>query len=152
LKLENVKNNSIIIITVNIIPIAIEAIMIRLLIVADQPSVRKGLQMRLAAETDFSVIGEASDSGVALDLARTLCPDIVLIDMDMPHMDGIALTGELHQFCPQAALIILSINDDVSTCARAENAGATALIAKSMPADTLLTTIRHTAHFLSGGV
>jgi DNA-binding NarL/FixJ family response regulator len=122
--------------------------MIHLLIVADQPSVRKGLQMRLAAEMDFSVIGEASDRETAIELARSLCLDIVLIDMDMPHTDGIALTSELHQLCPQASLIVLSINDDVVTRARAQQAGAAAFIAKSNPDDILLTTIRQTAYGL----
>ncbi len=120
--------------------------MIRLLIVADQPSVRKGLQMRLAAEIDFSVIGEASDCEAAVELAQSLCPDIVLIDIDMPHIDGIGLTQKLHQLCPQTSLIILSIQDDIFTCAKAKNAGAVAFIAKSMPADTLLQTIREVAH------
>lgn len=119
--------------------------MIYLLIVADQPSVRKGLKMRLAAEIDFSVIGEASDSAVALELAQSLCPDIVLIDMDMPSMDGIALTSDLHRVCPQASVIVLSIQDDVSTCAQAQNAGAAAFIVKSMPGDVLLSTIRQFA-------
>jgi len=119
--------------------------MIHILIVADQPSVRKGLKMRLAAEIDFCVIGEASDSAVALDLAQSLCPDIVLIDMDMPNTDGIALTSEMHQLCPNTDLITLSIRDDAATCAQAQQAGAAAFIAKSMPADILLTTIRQTA-------
>ena len=129
----------------------IGAMMIRLLIIADQPPVRKGLQMRLAAELDFSVIGEASDSAVALELAQALCPDIVLIDVDMPNIDGIALTAEMHQICPEASLIILSMHDDVFTCTRASEAGARAFIAKSNPADILLTTIRQVAHTFSGG-
>src|SRR5512143_4314727 len=57
-----------------------EAEMIRLLIVDDQPAVRKGLQMRLAVEPDLSVVGEASDGEVAVELAQALGPDIVLMD------------------------------------------------------------------------
>ena len=125
--------------------------MIRLLIVEDQPAVRKGLLMRLAAEADLLVVGEASDGEAALDLAVCHCPDVVLIDIEMPGMDGIATASAFHSIYPQAAVIILSMHDDVLTRSRAEEAGAVAFVGKSMPADTLLTTIRQVAHFIPGG-
>jgi len=120
--------------------------MIRLLIVADQPAMLKGLHMRLAAEPDLSVIGEALDSETALNLATSLCPDIVLIDADMPHNQGIATAEALHQGCPKARVIILSIHDDALLCKRAQDAYAAAFVIKSLPADTLLTAIRQVAH------
>ena len=116
--------------------------MIRLLIVEDQPGVRRGLQMRLAAETDFSVIGEATDGQAALDLTTSLRPDVVLMDVDMPRLDGIATASALRLMCPQTSVIMLSFRDDVLTRRLAEQAGAAAFVAKSMPADTLLTAIR----------
>jgi DNA-binding NarL/FixJ family response regulator len=116
--------------------------MIRVLIVDDQPAVRKGLLMLFAAAADLRVVGEAADSQSALELAVSLCPDIILVDVEMPHMDGIATAATLHGICPQASIIILSFHDDAPTRARAEDAGAAAFVAKSMPADTLLTTIR----------
>jgi DNA-binding NarL/FixJ family response regulator len=120
--------------------------MIRLLIVGDQPAVRKGLHMVLDAEVDLSVIGEVSDSETVLALATSLCPDIVIIDIDMLHMDGIDMARTLHQLCPQISIIILSLRDDLLTCTRAEDAGATAFVVKSMPTDTLPKTIRQVAH------
>ena len=120
--------------------------MIRVLIVDDQSAVRKGLQMRLAAEPDMAVIDEATDGEVALDLARSQCPDVVLMDVEMPRMDGITTASALHAICPRAFIIMLSIHDDALTRARAEEAGAAAFVAKSMPADTLLATIRQVAH------
>jgi DNA-binding response OmpR family regulator len=99
---------------------AIGAIMIRLLIVEDQPGVRKGLLMRLR-------------------------PDVVLMDVEMPRMDGIVATRALRRIRPQAAVIMLSIHDDALTRALACDAGAAAFVAKSMPADTLLTMIRQVA-------
>lgn len=120
--------------------------MIRLLIVADQPAMRKGLHMRLAAEPDLSVIGEALDCEAALNLTTSLCPDIVLIDADMPRDQGIATAEALHQVCPQARVIILSIHDDAQLCQRAQEAYAAAFVTKSLPAETLLTTIRQVAH------
>jgi DNA-binding NarL/FixJ family response regulator len=125
--------------------------MIRLLIVEDRPAVRKGLLMRLAAEVDLSVIGEASDGEAALDLASCLCPDVVLIDIEMQGMDGIATARALHSIYPHTSVIILSMQDDALTRSRAEDAGAAAFVSKSMPADTLLTTIRQVAHFIPGG-
>jgi len=116
--------------------------MIRLLIVAEQPAIRKGLNMRLAAEADLTVIGEAADCETALALAISHCPDIALVDADMTVSDGIGVANILHTVCPKTSVIILSIHDDMRTCKRAEEAGAAAIVIKSLPADTLLTTIR----------
>jgi DNA-binding NarL/FixJ family response regulator len=125
--------------------------MIRLLIVEDQPAVRKGLLMRLAAEPDLLVVGEAPDGAAALDVAACLCPDVVLIDIEMPDMDGIATASALRSIYPHASVIILSMHDDALTRSRAKEAGVAAFVGKSMPADTLLTTIRQVAHFIPGG-
>jgi DNA-binding NarL/FixJ family response regulator len=117
----------------------------RLLIVEGQPAVRKGLCMLLDAQPDLLVIGQAPDCEVALNLAMSLAPDVILIDGEMPHMDGIAVAGALHSICPQASVIVLSLHDDALRRERAEDAGAAAFVAKSMPAETLLTTIRQVA-------
>lgn len=105
---------------------------------------RQGLLMRLAVEKDFAVIGEAADCQTAQDLAGALRPDVVLIDMDTPHVNGIAIAALLCRLCPQVAVIMLSLHDD--SCARkiAADAGAAAFVAKSLPADALLTAIRDT--------
>lgn len=116
--------------------------MIRLLIVENQPGVRKGLEMRLSAEADFAVIGEATDGAAALDLAASLRPDVVLMEVDMPRLDGIAMVRALRSICPDASIIMLSFKDDTHTRSLAEQAGAAAFVAKSMPADALLTAIR----------
>ena len=119
--------------------------MIRVLIVDDQPAVRQGLRMRLAAEPDLEVVGEAADGEVALSCAQALCPDVVLMDVEMPGMDGIAATDTLRKLCPSTAVIVLSMYDDARTRARAEGAGAAAFVGKSLPTDTLLATIRQVA-------
>jgi DNA-binding NarL/FixJ family response regulator len=119
--------------------------MIRLLIVDDQPTVRKGLRMRLTAEPDLQVVGEASDGKVALSLAQMLNPDVVLMDVEMPHADGIATTKALHTAYPHMAVIMLTIHDDAHTRERAQQAGAVAFVPKSFPTDRLLATIRQVA-------
>ena len=116
--------------------------MIRLLIVEDLPGVRQGLLMRLAAEADFDVIGEAADAQTTLRLATLLCPDVVLMDIDMPRLDGMATANALRALCPDVSVIMLSFQDDVLTRQLAEQAGAVAFVTKSVPAETLLATIR----------
>jgi DNA-binding NarL/FixJ family response regulator len=117
--------------------------MIRLLIVESRTAVRKGLHMRLAAESDLSVVGEASDGQTAVALTSALHPDIVLMDAEMPLGD--ATVNAFCMICQQAPVIILSMHDDALTRARAQEAGAVAFVAKSMPADTLLSAIRQVA-------
>ena len=97
--------------------------MIRIVIVEDQPGVRQGLRMLLDAESDLSVIGEASDGEDALMLAASLGPDVVLMDVEMRRMDGIAATTALHQAFPRIPIILLSIHDDAGTRARVDGAG-----------------------------
>ena len=119
--------------------------MIRLVLVDDQPSVRQGLRMRLTAEPDMMVVGEASNGREAIILVQQLAPDIVLMDVEMPEMDGIEATAMMRASIPQSAVVMLSIYDDVSTRARAHAAGAAAFVNKSGVVDVLLATIRHAA-------
>ena len=119
--------------------------MISLLIVADQAAMRKGLHMRLTAEPDLCVVGEALDDETALNLALSLCPDIVLIDTDMQHSQGIAIAETLHHACPNTRVIIISIHDDALLCQRAQDASAAAFVTKSLPANTLIDAIRQVA-------
>ena len=119
--------------------------MIRLLIVDDQATVRQGLHMLFATTPDISVVGEAGCGESAVDLAALLYPDVVLMDVEMPGMDGIATTQAVHRISPRTGIIVLSIHDDDHTRARAQHAGAAAFVAKSMPPDTLLAAIRRVA-------
>jgi DNA-binding NarL/FixJ family response regulator len=116
--------------------------MIRLLLVDDQSIVRQGLRMRLLMEPDIVVIGEASSGEQALELVQVLSPDIVLMDVEMPGMDGITATTALRATTPQSAVVMMSIHDDARTRARAEAAGATAFVEKSGTLEVLLATVR----------
>lgn len=124
--------------------------MLRIFIVEDQPAVRKGLRMLLEAQADLRVVGEASDCETALERATPLRPDVILMDLEMPHVDGFATAETLHLVCPQASIVLLSFRDDAPTRARAQSAGAAAFVTKAMPPEVLLTTLRRVSRARSG--
>jgi len=119
--------------------------MIRLLLVDDQAAVRRGLRMRLALEADFVVAGEAEDGASALALMRELHPDVVVMDAQMPGMDGIIATVALRAAFPEAAVVILSLHDDLATRKQATAAGATAFLSKHAADTTLVDVLRRAA-------
>jgi DNA-binding NarL/FixJ family response regulator len=119
--------------------------MIRVVVVDDQPTVRQGLQMRLALEADIDVVGEAGDGAAAVNVAAALRPDVVLMDVEMPHGDGITATAALRASIPHCAVVMLSLHDDAQTQARARAAGAAAFVAKHDGETTLLAAIRQAA-------
>lgn len=118
--------------------------MIKILLVDDDPNIRRGLRMNLALEPDFSVVGEAGDGWEALRLARELQPDVVVIDVRLPSLDGLGAAERLRQSQPQCAVIILTLYDEPSNRARAEQIGVTAFLSKGKSADELKQTIRKT--------
>jgi DNA-binding NarL/FixJ family response regulator len=123
--------------------------MIKLLLVDDQPIVRQGLRMRLLMEPDIAVIGEASSGEQALMLVESLAPDIVLMDVEMPAMDGISATAALRDAQAHSAVVMLSTHDDIHTRTRAQAAGAVAFVEKRGAVEVLLATIRKAAEHLS---
>lgn len=115
------------------------------LIVDDQPAVRSAVRDWLAYDTDLDIVGQAGDGTAALALAQELQPDIVLIDIKMPNLDGIATATALRQVAPQAQVIILTIYDDLASRAMAQAAGVAAFVAKHDSVDALLAAIREVA-------
>src|SRR5437868_12969831 len=99
--------------------------------------------MRLTLESDITVVGEASNGREAMTLVQQLAPDIVLMDVEMPEMDGIEASAVMRASTPQSAVVMLSIYDDVST--RAHTAGAAAFVNKSGAIEVLVATIRQAA-------
>ncbi|MEK3720510.1 response regulator transcription factor [Paenibacillus sp. FSL H8-0034] len=120
--------------------------MIKLCIVDDHAVVRSGLMMLLNAKEDMEVIGEASEGNEAIELALRLHPDVVLMDLSMPHgKDGLTAAKELKQVSPDIAILILTMHDDDEYLFRAIHAGASGYILKTAPHDELLTAIRSVA-------
>ena len=118
---------------------------VRLLLVDDRSSVRRGLRIWLALEPDLEVVGEACGGAEAISLTQALRPDVVLMDIEMPGMDGISAATALRSVAPQSAVVILTIHDDATTRARAQEAGAAAFVAKHRMEETLLAEIRRVA-------
>jgi len=104
--------------------------------------------MRLLLEPDIAVVGEASNGTEALALVQQLCPDVVLMDIEMPDMDGISTTAVLRTIVPQSVVVMLSIHDDSMTRAQAQRAGAMAFVEKRGSMEALLAAIR-SAHSLA---
>ena len=118
---------------------------IRLFLVDDEHHVRQGLRMRLGMEPDMTVVGEASDGGSAIDAVSMMEPDVVLMDIHMPVLDGIEATAALRDVAPGCAVVMLSMHDDAETRARAREAGAAGFVAKHEIERTLAATIRSAA-------
>ena len=116
--------------------------MIRVVLVDDQPHVRRGLRMRLGLEPDLTVVGEAGDGEAALQVARLVAPDVVIMDVEMPVLDGIAAAERLRAVAPRCSIVMLSLYDDAQTRARAASAGACAFVAKTKMDEALVDAIR----------
>lgn len=117
----------------------------RILIVDDEAPIRRGLTMRLHAEPDMEVVGEASDGLIAIDSAYKLKPDIVLMDVRMPGLDGLSAGALILAQNSGVQVILLTMHDDVRVRAEAERMGAAGVVAKQMIEEELLDTIRITA-------
>ena len=115
--------------------------MIRLLLVEDEPLVCQGLRMWLGQVRGVLVVGEAHSEVEALQLARQLAPDVVLLDLSLPPNQGIAATAALRAALPQAAIVFLSLHDDASRRAEARAAGAYAFVGKQEGLTALLAAI-----------
>jgi CheY-like chemotaxis protein len=118
---------------------------IRLLIVDDEARVREGLRMRLASEPDLELVGESGDGATALRLAQELRPDVIVIDVLMPGMDGLQAIRLLQPAEPASRVLAFSVRDDLTTRREAASAGAAAFVAKQEGPDLLLATIRDLA-------
>lgn len=116
--------------------------MIKLLLADDDVTVRKGLRMRFALEPDVEVVGEAADGVSAVEQAAICGCDVVVMDLQMPRMDGISATAEVRKSCPGVAVVMLSLFDDPDTRVQAESAGACCFVGKHEPTEALLRAVR----------
>ena len=116
--------------------------MIRVLAIDDHPLVREGIAALIGLEEDMELVGEASNGREALELFRKHRPDITLMDLQMPEMNGIDTTGAIRGEFPDARIIILTTHPGDVQVSRALKAGARGYILKGMLRKELLETIR----------
>jgi DNA-binding NarL/FixJ family response regulator len=114
---------------------------VKLLLVDDHPLVRDGVRVRLEAVPHFEVVGEAGDADAALQAARTLSPDLALMDIGMRGMNGIALTEKFAEAFPEIAVLVLSMHDNLEYVRQVIRAGARGYVLKDAPASELVEAI-----------
>ncbi len=119
--------------------------MIRVLLVDDQLLIRQGIQTLLDLEPDLTVVGAASNGREALDAVERLQPDVVLMDVRMPVMDGVAATRELGQRHPHVGVIILTTFDDDEYIFEGLKAGARGYLLKDISSDEMAQAVRAVA-------
>jgi DNA-binding NarL/FixJ family response regulator len=121
---------------------------IRVVIADDQPLVRSGLTMILEGEADIDVVGEAADGATALDLVAATSPDVLLLDVQMPRMDGLAVVEKVAASDVPTRVLMLTTFDLDEYVYRAMRAGASGFLLKDMPGEDIVSAIRKAA----GGV
>ena len=114
---------------------------IKLLLVDDHPVVRRGISSCLARQERLSIVGEAADGIEAVRKAKELSPDIVLMDIDMPHMDGLAVTELLRKELPGVKVLILSMHSNTDYVLRIIQSGARGYILKAASPEELVRAI-----------
>lgn len=114
----------------------------RLALVDDNHLVREGLRDMLADEPDIEVVGEAADGREAVDLCSRLQPDLVLMDVRMPNMDGLASTREVKRRYPKTSVLMVTAHDDPDYLLEALKAGAAGYVLKDATQDEIIAAVR----------
>jgi two-component system response regulator DegU len=114
----------------------------KIVIIDDHQLFREGVKRILEFEKSFQVVAEGDDGSEALRLVKTYSPDVVIMDINMPQMNGIEATRELVEKFPDTKVIILSIHDDENYVTLALQTGAQGYLLKEMDADALIEAVR----------
>jgi DNA-binding NarL/FixJ family response regulator len=118
---------------------------VRVLVVDDHPVVRTGVQGMLASQADFEVVGEAADGEGALTQVVALSPDVVLMDLRMPGIDGVEATRRIRARHPDVQVLVLTTYDTDDDIVRAVEAGAVGYLLKDSPREELFRGVRAAA-------
>jgi DNA-binding NarL/FixJ family response regulator len=115
---------------------------IRILIGDDHPIVREGLSLMLSTQPDFQVVGEASNGYEVIERGRQLLPDMILLDLEMPELDGVETLRRLHAICPDARVLVFTAFDTDDRIVGAVQAGAKGYLLKGAPRSEIFNAIR----------
>ena len=119
---------------------------LRLLIVDDQTITRSGLRSLLAAQTSLEIVGEAREGEEAIALAASLQPDVILMDLRMPGVNGIDATRRIHRTSPHIGILVVTVFEDDTSVFPAIRAGARGYLLKNTEQDELLRAIQTVAN------
>lgn len=119
---------------------------VRIVVADDHPLFRDGVVYSLTSEPDFVVIGQAASGEEALQLARDLLPDVVLLDIGMPGWGGLVAAQKITTACPATKIIMLTVEEDEDKLLAAFKAGARGYVLKGVAARELANIVRSTAH------
>ena len=125
----------------------------RVLIVDDHPVLRKGLGRLIDSKKEFTVCGEAGDATEAMDLIRSLAPDLVIVDIGLPGINGIDLTKTIRKEFPKLPVLVLSVHEEPLYALRALRAGAMGYIVKQDAIENITAALREVSEgrrYLSG--
>ena len=121
-----------------------ETSLARLIIADDQAIIREGIQAMLESELDLEVVGEATNGREALEFCRELCPDVVLMDVRMPVMDGLEATRKIKRECPETSVLMVTTYESSDYLFEAIKAGAAGYVLKNASKPQLSNAIRRT--------
>ena len=116
--------------------------MIKVLVVDDSEPVRTGLSVWLSMQPDLEVLGEAASGPDAVELAVQLCPDVVVMDVKMPGLDGVSATARICAACPKTRVLLLSFADDPDIIQAGLAAGASGYVLKYAGPDAVTAGVR----------
>ena len=117
---------------------------IRVLIVDDHPMMRDGLRSTIEIERDMRVVGEAADGAQAIEMFSSLRPDVTLLDLQMPRVDGVQALASIRQSSPDASVIVFTVYPGDVRVAQALQLGATSYLLKSASREEIIDAIRAT--------
>jgi DNA-binding NarL/FixJ family response regulator len=118
---------------------------IRIVIADDHPIFRAGLLGLLSGQEDFQVVGEAANGREAVSVVRHVAPEVLLVDLQMPELDGVGAIRQLREVAPSTRILVLTTYDSDGDILRAVEAGATGYLLKDTPREELFRAIRATA-------
>ncbi|MGE4451592.1 response regulator transcription factor [Castellaniella sp.] len=119
--------------------------MIRILLIDDHSLFRTGIRLLLQRYPEFEIVGEAADGLEGIKRARALAPDVILLDLNMPGLSGLATLQLLAQDVPDCAVLVLTVSEDAEDLGRALQAGASGYLLKNVDGDALVAAIHKVA-------